>query len=84
MRTAPFSGTRPAHLSDMSTHTIATPITTWAELRNSDRELLDRSEVAARLTLARRQEYVRPRRPPPHDGSCGSDWGTGWRLGRWS
>ena len=41
----------PAHLSDMSNHTIATPITTWAELRSSDREVLNRAEVAALLTL---------------------------------
>lgn len=41
----------PAHLDDMSNHTIATPITTWAELRSSDREVLNRAEVAALLTL---------------------------------
>ena len=41
----------PAHLNDMSNHTIATPITTWAELRGSDREVLNRAEVAALLTL---------------------------------
>lgn len=41
----------PAHLNDMSNHTIATPITTWAELRSSDREVLNRAEVAALLTL---------------------------------
>ncbi|MGN6131982.1 MAG: helix-turn-helix domain-containing protein [Nocardioidaceae bacterium] len=35
----------------MSNHTIATPITTWAELRTSDREVLNRAEVAALLTL---------------------------------
>jgi excisionase family DNA binding protein len=35
----------------MSNHTIATPITTWAELRSSDREVLNRAEVAALLTL---------------------------------
>jgi excisionase family DNA binding protein len=40
-----------AHLNDMSNHTIATPITTWAELRASDREVLNRAEVAALLTL---------------------------------
>gem|GEM_PF-1088132 len=39
------------HLIDMSNHTIATPITTWAELRSSDREVLNRAEVAALLTL---------------------------------
>src|SRR3954452_11363062 len=42
---------RLTHLGDMSNHTIATPITTWAELRSSDREVLNRSEVAALLTL---------------------------------
>ena len=40
-----------AHLNDMSNHTTATPITTWAELRESDREVLNRAEVAALLTL---------------------------------
>ncbi len=35
----------------MSNHTIAAPITTWAELRSSDREVLNRSEVAALLAL---------------------------------
>ena len=35
----------------MSNHTIATPITTWAELRTTDREVLNRAEVAALLTL---------------------------------
>src|SRR6478735_794680 len=40
-----------AHLSDMTNHTIATPITTWTELRGSDREVLNRAEVAALLTL---------------------------------
>ncbi len=33
----------PVHLNDMSNHTIATPITTWAELRGSDREVLNRA-----------------------------------------
>ena len=42
---------RRAHLLDMSNHTIATPITTWAELRTTDREVLNRAEVAALLTL---------------------------------
>ena len=42
---------QPAHLSDMTNHTIATPITTWAELRNSERQVLNRAEVAALLTL---------------------------------
>jgi excisionase family DNA binding protein len=41
----------PAHLTDMSNHTIAAPITSWAELRTSDREVLNRSEVALLLTL---------------------------------
>lgn len=40
-----------AHLICMSNHTIAAPITTWAELRSSDREVLNRTEVAALLTL---------------------------------
>jgi excisionase family DNA binding protein len=35
----------------MSNHTIATPVTTWAELRSCDREVLNRAEVAALLTL---------------------------------
>lgn len=35
----------------MSNHTIAAPITTWAELRSSDREVLNRTEVAALLSL---------------------------------
>lgn len=39
------------HLTGMSNHTIATPITTWAQLRSSDREVLNRAEVAALLTL---------------------------------
>jgi len=39
------------HLIDMSNHTTATPIRTWAELRSSDREVLNRNEVAALLTL---------------------------------
>ena len=47
----PRSVAPPAHLNDMSNHTIATPITTWAELRSSDREVLNRAEVAALLTL---------------------------------
>ena len=42
---------RGAHLLDMSNHTIATPITTWAELRSTDREVLNRAGVAALLTL---------------------------------
>ena len=35
----------------MTNHTIAAPITTWAELRSSDREVLNRTEVAALLAL---------------------------------
>ena len=35
----------------MSNHTIAVPITTWAELHSSDREVLNRNEVAALLSL---------------------------------
>ena len=35
----------------MSNHTIATPITSWAELRATDREVLNRAEVATLLTL---------------------------------
>lgn len=42
---------RGAHLLDMSNHTIATPITTWAELRSTDREVLNRAGVAALLTM---------------------------------
>ena len=64
-----------AHLSDMSNHTIATPITTWAELRSSDREVLNRTEVAALLTLDPRTvdhpiedgTIRRPHRPPSPD-----------------
>ncbi len=41
----------PPHLTDMSNHIIATPITTWAELRGSDRQVLNRTDVAALLTL---------------------------------
>ena len=33
----------------MSNHTIAAPITSWAELRTTDREVLNRAEVAALL-----------------------------------
>ena len=40
-----------AHLIGMSNHAIAAPITTWAELRSTDREVLTRSEVATLLTL---------------------------------
>ena len=39
----------PAHLTGMSNHTIASPITTWAEQRSSDREVLNRTEIAALL-----------------------------------
>ena len=35
----------------MSNHTIAAPITTWAEARTTDREVLNRAEVAALLTV---------------------------------
>ena len=35
----------------MSNHTIATPITTWASARTTDREVLNRAEVATRLSL---------------------------------
>ena len=42
---------RSAHLPGMSNHTIAAAITTWAELRTTDREVLNRAEVAALLTL---------------------------------
>ena len=40
-----------AHLNDMSNHTIATPITTWAAARTTDREVLNRAEVATLLNL---------------------------------
>jgi len=46
LRVAPLT-----YLCGMSNHTIATPITTWAELRTTDREVLNRAEVAALLTL---------------------------------
>ena len=35
----------------MSNHTIAAPITSWAELRPTDREVLNRAEVAALLAV---------------------------------
>ena len=35
----------------MSNHTIAAPITSWAELRTTDREVLNRAEVAALLEV---------------------------------
>ena len=35
----------------MSNHTIATPISTWAELRTTDREVLNRAEVASLLAV---------------------------------
>ena len=35
----------------MRNHAIAPPITPWAALRSSDREVLNRAEVAALLTL---------------------------------
>src|SRR3954451_22728431 len=41
----------PKHLWGMSNHTIAAPITSWAELRSTDREVLNRSEVAALLEI---------------------------------
>jgi excisionase family DNA binding protein len=40
-----------AHLIPMSNHTIAAPITSWAELRTTDREVLNRAEVAALLEV---------------------------------
>lgn len=40
-----------SHLRCMSNHTIAAPITTWAEARTTDREVLNRAEVAALLTV---------------------------------
>ena len=39
------------HLNGMGNHTIATPITSWAELRTTDREVLNRAEVAALLAV---------------------------------
>lgn len=35
----------------MTNHTIATPITTWADLRSTDREVLNRAEVATLLAV---------------------------------
>lgn len=35
----------------MSNHTIAPAITTWAELRTTDREVLNRAEVARLLAI---------------------------------
>ncbi len=35
----------------MSNHTIATPITTWTAARTTDREVLNRAEVATLLSL---------------------------------
>lgn len=35
----------------MSNHTIGTPITTWAAARTTDREVLNRAEVATLLSL---------------------------------
>ncbi len=40
---------RAAHLPTMSNNTIVTPITTWQELWASDREVLNRTEVATLL-----------------------------------
>jgi excisionase family DNA binding protein len=45
------SAAPPAHLSGMSNHTIATPITTWAAARTTDREVLNRAKVATLLNL---------------------------------
>ncbi len=39
------------HLNGMGNHTIATPITSWAELRTTDREVLNRAEVATLLAV---------------------------------
>jgi len=47
----PPSWARAAHLIGMSNHTIAVPITAWAELRSPDREVLTPNEVATPLTL---------------------------------
>lgn len=38
----------------MSNHTIATPITTWAQLRTTDREVLNRTEAARLLDIDER------------------------------
>lgn len=35
----------------MTNHTIASPITTWADLRSTDREVLNRAEVATLLAV---------------------------------
>lgn len=35
----------------MTNHTIASPIRTWAELLNTDREVLNRTEVATLLDV---------------------------------
>lgn len=40
-----------AHLSGMTNHTIAAPIRTWAELLDTDREVLNRTEVATLLDV---------------------------------
>lgn len=42
---------RRSHLTDMTNHTIAAPITSWAELITTDREVLNRAEAAALLDV---------------------------------
>lgn len=42
---------RRSHLRCMSNHTIAAPITTWAEARTTDREVLNRAEVPTLLPV---------------------------------
>lgn len=42
---------RAAHVEVVSNHTIAEPITTWSELWASDRQVLNRTEVAALLGI---------------------------------
>jgi excisionase family DNA binding protein len=42
---------RRSHLTDMTNHTIAAPITSWAELISTDREVLNRAEAACRLDV---------------------------------
>ena len=41
----------PTHLSGMTNHTIAAPIRSWAELCSTDREVLNRAEVAGLLEV---------------------------------
>lgn len=43
-----------AHHTGMSNHTIATPISSWAELRATDREVLNRTEAARLLDIDER------------------------------